>query len=206
MNELKTLKGNYSIYRFSMVLFASFALIFAILYVKEYAKNASMPETIFILDGEGNVGSATKRVIGREEITAEIINHLYIFTKLMYENDQHSYNQNISLALNLAGDVGIEIVEEKEQDDELRKMVQLNVRSTVDIDYDSFTVERNENGQFYGSFKFKRNMIRAVNNREETATLLFTINYKIVRTGLLRTVKNPHSMNIISYERRSERL
>ena len=206
MNGLKTLKGNYSIYRFSMLLFASFAAIFAILYAKEYAKNSMQPEYIYVLDGEGNVGSVTKRIIGREEITAEIINHLSMFTKLMYENDQHSYEQNISFALNLAGDVGMEIADEKEQENELRRMIQLNVRSTVEIDYDSFITDRDENGRYYGSFQFKRNMIRAADNKEETATLLFTINYKIARTNSVRTVKNPHAMNIISYVRNSIRL
>ena len=203
MNGLRTLKGNYKIYKFAMLLFAVFASFFAILYANEFAKNARRAETIFILDGEGNVGSATRKAMEKTEITAEIINNLSMFTKLMYEMDQHGYEDNLALALNLAGDVGMEIVDEKEQDEELKKMIQLNVRSTVDIDYDSFSVERDENGIFYGSFQFRRNMIR---NETERVTLLFTVNYRVVRTGQARTVKNPHAMNIVAFDRTSIRL
>jgi len=190
---LKSIGNNHSNHKFTLGIMGAIIVIFALLFAFEKSKNADSKEMIYVMSGDGTVQSALKKELGMKEIIAEAKNHLYLFLMLMNQNDQGSFPENTKWALDLAGDVGIHMLNEKAAANELDNMKKYNIRTTISLSFDDITVNNDGSGEV----TYRRNFY--ADNAKPISYEIRSV-FQIIQTGSQRTERNPHAMLITEFK------
>jgi len=191
----KGLKYDFKFARFIfIILFASNILFFA-LYIVEKFKNSIAPEHLMVIDNEGAPIFTKKTDLSIDYLKLEAENHLISYIKLIYENDQYTFEKNIQSSIDLAtNDIAYMVKDEQNANQVLTKLQKFNARSTVDVDSIGF------DNNLKGSIVFTQNIITTEDNKDIIKRTRKSFDVKISRTGNKRNRANPHAMLITKFE------
>ncbi|OEK07365.1 hypothetical protein A8C32_18180 [Flavivirga aquatica] len=154
----------------------------------------NIKNTAFVLTKDGQAAMMTGVSLSEVDVyrKPEIMNHIKMFHKALWEIDQFNYERRINKALYLSGRSGKQLYQTLQANGHLAKIVTENLTQKIDID----SIKINEKVTPYQAQLFGKLRVSRTDQKVESVN---DFRAKFVLHNVSRTNKNPHGLLIENY-------